>query len=214
MRKLAAVGVTIIIASGVLTAAPATAAPISNGVTCKKLNQSTTVAGRKYKCAKNPLSTSTKLTWLSNDCLLSANGYIKAKNSSAAISANYIAQIPVIDLGIANEITNKAEIQVKLDEMITREAAAKVKLAAALLLPVPTDATAAAQLATAKAALRTAVGSWTSAARAYTSKINTITATIRKLEASKAVAVSKPVELASSIADSKSTALLICTKGL
>lgn len=214
MRKLAAVGVTIIIASGVLTAAPATAAPISNGVTCTKSGASTTANGRKYKCAKNPLSTSTKLTWLSNDCLLSANGYIKAKNSSAAISANYTAQIPVIDLGIANEIANKAEIQVKLDEMITREAAAKVKLAAALLLPVPTDATAAAQLATAKTALRTAVGSWTSAARAYTSKINTITATIRKLEASKAVAVSKPLELASSIADSKSTALLICTKGL
>jgi hypothetical protein len=154
------------------------------------------------------------LTWLSNDCLLSANGYLKAKNSSAAISANYTAQIPVIDLGIANEIANKAEIQVKLDESVAREAAAKVKLSAALLLPVPTDATAAAQLATAKKALTTAVGSWTSAVRAYTSKINTITATIRKLEASKAVAASKPLELASSIADSKSTALLICTKGL
>jgi hypothetical protein len=160
------------------------------------------------------LSTSTKLTWLSNDCLLSANGYVKTKKSAATISANYTAQIPVIDLGIANEITNKAEIQVKLDEMIVREAAAKVKLSAALLIPVPTDATAAAQLATAKAALRTAVGSWTSAARAYTSKINAITATIRKLEASKAVAVSKPAELAASIADSKSTASLICIKGL
>ena len=214
MRKLAAVGVTIIIASGVLTASPATAAPISNGVTCTKSGASTTANGRKYKCSKNPLSTSTKLTWLSNDCLLSANGYIKAKNSSAAISANYTAQIPVIDLGIANEIANKAEIQVKLDESVAREAAAKVKLSAALLLPVPTDATAAAQLATAKKALTTAVGSWTSAVRAYTSKINTITATIRKLEASKAVAASKPLELASSIADSKSTALLICTKGL
>ena len=214
MRKLAAVGVTIIIASGVLTASPATAAPISNGVTCTKSGASTTANGRKYKCSKNPLSTSTKLTWLSNDCLLSASGYIKAKNSSAAISANYTAQIPVIDLGIANEIANKAEIQVKLDESVAREAAAKVKLSAALLLPVPTDATAAAQLATAKKALTTAVGSWTSAVRAYTSKINTITATIRKLEASKAVAASKPLELASSIADSKSTALLICTKGL
>ena len=214
MRKLAAVGVTIIIASGVLTASPATAAPISNGVTCTKSGASTTVNARKYKCAKNPLSTSTKLTWLSNDCLLSANGYLKAKNSSAAISANYTAQIPVIDLGIANEIANKAEIQVKLDESVAREAAAKVKLSAALLLPVPADATAAAQLATAKKAITTAVGSWTSAVRAYTSKINTITATIRKLEASKAVAASKPLELASSIADSKSTALLICTKGL
>ena len=214
MRKLAAVSITIIIASGVLTAAPATAAPISNGVTCTKSGASTTVSGRKYKCATNPLSASAKLTWLSNDCLISATSYTKSKNDSAAIAAKYAGQIPIIDLGIANEITNKAEIQVKLDEMITREAAAKVKLSAALLLPVPTDPKAAAQLATAKRALTTAVGSWTSAARAYTSKINTITATIRKLEASKAVAVSKPVELAASIADSKSSALLICTKGL
>ena len=201
MRKLAAVGVTIIIASGVLTASPATAAPISNGVTCTKSGASTTVSGRKYKCAKNPLSTSTKLTWLSNDCLLSANGYVKTKNSAATISANYTAQIPVIDLGIANEITNKAEIQVKLDESNLRLTAAQAKLAAAIG-------------AADKKILTTAIGSWTSAARAYTSKINAITATIRKLEASKAVAVSKPVELASSIADSKSTALLICTKGL
>jgi len=214
MRKLAAVGVTIIIASGVLTAAPATAAPISNGDSCTKSGASTTVSGRKYKCTKNPLSTSVKLTWLSNDCLLSANSYIKAKNSSAAISANYTAQIPVIDLGIANEITNKAEIQVKLDDTILRLAAAKTKLAAALLLPIPTEAVAAAQLVKVKKAFTDAVGSWTSAVRAYTSKINTITATIRKLEASKAVAASKPIELAASIADSKSTALLICTKGL
>ena len=201
MRKLAAVSIVFIVAAGVLTAAPATAAPISNGVTCKKLNQSTTVSGRKYKCTKNPLSTSAKLTWLSNDCLLSANSYVKAKNSSAAISANYTAQIPVIDLGIANEITNKAEIQVKLDESNLRLTAAQAKLAAAIG-------------AADKKILTTAIGSWTSAVRAYTSKINIITGTIRKLEAAKAVAASKPVELASSIADSKSTALLICTKGL
>ena len=201
MRKLAAVSIVFIVAAGVLTAAPATAAPISNGVTCKKLNQSTTVSGRKYKCTKNPLSTSAKLTWLSNDCLLSANSYVKAKNSSAAISANYTAQIPVIDLGIANEITNKAEIQVKFDESNLRLTAAQAKLAAAIG-------------AADKKILTTAIGSWTSAVRAYTSKINIITGTIRKLEAAKAVAASKPVELAASIADSKSTALLICTKGL
>ena len=201
MRKLAAVSIVFIVAAGVLTAAPATAAPISNGVTCKKLNQSTTVSGRKYKCTKNPLSTSAKLTWLSNDCLFSANSYVKAKNSSAAISANYTAQIPVIDLGIANEITNKAEIQVKLDESNLRLTAAQAKLAAAIG-------------AADKKILTTAIGSWTSAVRAYTSKINIITGTIRKLEAAKAVAASKPVELAASIADSKSTALLICTKGL
>ncbi len=201
MRKLAALTVALITAAGILTAAPASAATISNGVACKKLNQSTTVEGRKYKCAKNPLSTSTKLTWLSNDCLLSANSYVKAKKDSAGIAAKYAAQIPVIDLGIVNETANKAEIQLKIDESNLRLTAAKTKLAAAV---AEAD----------KKVLTTAVGSWTSAVRAYTSKMNSIIANIRTLETAKATALRNPVDLASSIADSKSTALLICTKGL
>jgi len=201
MRKLAALTVALITAAGILTAAPASAATISNGVACKKLNQSTTVEGRKYKCAKNPLSTSTKLTWLSNDCLLSANSYVKAKKDSAGIAAKYAAQIPVIDLGIVNETANKAEIQLKIDESNLRLTAAKTKLAAAV---AEAD----------KKVLTTAVGSWTSAVRAYTSKMNSIIANIRTLETAKATALRNPVDLASSITDSKSTALLICTKGL
>jgi hypothetical protein len=201
MRKLAALSVALIAVAGILTAAPASAATISNGVACKKLNQSTTVSGRKYKCAKNPLSTSTKLTWLSNDCLLSANSYVKAKKDSAGIAAKYAAQIPVIDLGIANETANKAEIQLKIDESNLRLTAAKTKLAAAV---AEAD----------KKVLTTAVGSWTSAVRAYTSKMNSIIANIRTLETAKATAVRNPIDLASSITDSKSTALLICTKGL
>ena len=201
MRKLAALSVALIAVAGILTAAPASAATISNGVACKKLNQSTSVDGRKYKCAKNPLSTSTKLTWLSNDCLVSANSYIKAKKDSAAITAKYAAQIPVIDLGIANETANKAEIQLKLDESNLRLTAAKTKLAAAV---AEAD----------KKVLTTAVGSWTSAVRAYTSKMNSIIANIRTLETAKTTALRNPIDLASSITDSKSTAVLICTKGL
>ena len=201
MRKLASISVAFIVTAGILTAAPASGATISNGVACKKLNQTTKVDGRKYKCAKNPLSTSTKLTWLSNDCLLSAHGYVKAKKDSAAIAAKYAAQIPVIDLGIANETNNKAEIQLKLDESNLRLTAAKTKLAAAV---AEAD----------KKVLTTAVGSWTSAVRAYTSKINSIIANIRTLETAKTTALRNPIDLASSIADSKSTALLICTKGL
>lgn len=201
MRKLAALSVALIAVAGILTAAPASAATISNGVACKKLNQSTSVDGRKYKCAKNPLSTSTKLTWLSNDCLVSANSYVKAKKDSAAITAKYAAQIPVIDLGIANETANKAEIQLKLDESNLRLTAAKTKLAAAV---AEAD----------KKVLTTAVGSWTSAVRAYTSKINSIIANIRTLETAKTTALRNPIDLASSITDSKSTAVLICTKGL
>ncbi|CAB4832000.1 unannotated protein [freshwater metagenome] len=201
MRKLASISVAFIVTAGILTAAPASGATISNGVACKKLNQTTKVDGRKYKCAKNPLSTSTKLTWLSNDCLLSANGYVKAKKDSAAIAAKYAAQIPVIDLGIANETANRTEIQAKLD-------------AASLRLPVAKADLAAATNDEAKKKFGEAVINWTAAIRAYTSKINQIALTIRTLETAKTTALRNPIDLASSIADSKSTALLICTKGL
>ena len=214
MRKFSSVGVVLLLAAGIVTAAPATAAPIANGVSCAKSGAAATVSGRKYKCTKNPLSTSAKLTWLSNDCIVAANNYLKAKNTAAAISANYSAQIPVIELGIASENTNMAAIQVKLDTATAREAAAKVKLAAVLLLPVPADPVAALQLVKVKKAFSDAVGSWTSAIRAYTSKINSTTSTIRKLETSKLIAMNKPAELAAGIASTKSTALLICTKGL
>ncbi|NDA45316.1 MAG: hypothetical protein EBX89_04910, partial [Actinobacteria bacterium] len=80
MRKLASLTLALVVAGGVMIAAPATAATkISNGVTCTKLNQTTTVSGSRYRCAKNPMSTSTKLTWLSLDCLNSAAAYVKAQ---------------------------------------------------------------------------------------------------------------------------------------
>jgi hypothetical protein len=201
MRKLVSISVALFVVAGVMTIVPASAATISNGVTCTKLNQTTTVNGRKYKCAKNPMVTNSKMTWLSNDCLLAANNFVKAKRDSTAISAKYAAQIPVIDLGIANETANKAEIQLKLDESNLRLEAAKVKLAAAT-----GDAE--------KKVLATAIGSWTSAVRAYTSKMNSIIASIRTLETAKTVAISQPARLASGIASSKETAQLLCTKGL
>lgn len=201
MRKLVSISVALFVVAGVMTAVPASAATISNGVKCTKLNQTTTVSGRKYKCAKNPMITNAKLTWLSNDCLISANNFVKAKNESTAISAKYAEQIPVIDLGIANETTNKAEIQLKLDESNLRLEAAKVKLAAA-----KGDAE--------KKIFATAISSWTSAVRAYTSKMNSIISSIRNLESAKTVAMSQPTRLATGIASSKETAQLICTKGL
>lgn len=201
MRKIVSVVVALFVVAGVMTAVPASAATISNGVKCTKLNQITKVGGRKYKCAKNPMFTKAKKTWLSNDCLVAANNFVKAKKDSTAIAEKYAAQIPVIDLGIANETANKAEIQLKLDEANLRLEAAKVKLAAAT-----GDAE--------KKVLATAISSWTSAVRAYTSKMNSIISSIKNLETAKAVAISQPGRLETGIASSKETAQLICTKGL
>ena len=201
MRKLASLTLALVVAGGVMITAPASAAAkVSNGVACTKLNATTTVSGSKYKCAKNPLSTSTKLTWLSLDCLNSAGAYVKSQKDSVGLTANLTAQIPVIELGITTEIANKAETQKKVDDTNLRLSAAKVKLAAAV-----TDAD--------KKAYTSAVSAWTSAVRLYTSQLNKITLNIRKLEAAKLAATTQPAQLKADVDNTKANAQLICTKG-
>ena len=201
-RKIASVSVALVVAGGVMVAIPAqAAAKISNGVACTKSGQTTKTSTGTYKCAKNPLVSSTKLTWLTVDCLNAANAAVKAQKEAGVTAASFKDQLPIIELGITTETANRAEIQAKLDAANLRLLAAEAKLAA-----TKTDAD--------KKVLTTAVGSWTSAIRAYASKIRSIEQTIKKLEAAKLVAVNKPAELASNVAGSRESAKLICTKGL
>jgi len=200
-RKVASLSVALVVAGGVMIAVPADAAvKVSNGVACKKSGQTTKTSSGTYRCAKNPLVSSTKLTWLSLDCINSATAAVASQRSAVTTAANFKAQLPVIDLGITTETANKAELQLKLDEANKRLVAAQAKLAAAT-----TDAD--------KKVLTTAVGSWTSATRAYASKLRNIDLTIRKLETAKLAATSKPAELAANVADARASAKLICTKG-
>jgi hypothetical protein len=203
LRKIASLSVALIVAGGVMIAGPAQAATkVSNGVSCTKSGSTTKVGSVTYKCAKNPLITSSsKLTWLTVDCLTTANAAVKAQKVAAATSAQFKEQIPVIDLGIATEIANRAEVQLKLDAATLRLAGAETKLAAA-----KTDAD--------KRVLTTAVNSWKSATRAYASKIRGTDQLIKKLEASKLVAINKPAELALNVNSARENAKLICTKGL
>jgi hypothetical protein len=201
MRKLASLALALVVAGGVMIATPASAAAkISNGVACTKLNATTTVSGSKYKCAKNPLTTSSKLTWLSLDCINSAAAFVKSQKDSVVLTANLTAQIPVIELGITTEAANKVETQKKLDVTSARLTAAQAKLAAA---------TSAAD----KKAYTSAVSAWTSAVRLYTSQVNKITLNIRKLEAAKLAATTQPAQLKADVDNTKANAQLICTKG-
>ena len=68
-RKLAATLLSTVVIAGGLFAAPASAAKISNGTACSKLNATTSVSGYKYKCAKNSMVKNSKLTWLSVECV-------------------------------------------------------------------------------------------------------------------------------------------------
>jgi hypothetical protein len=201
LRKIASLSVALIVAGGVMVAVPAQAAPVTNGVACTKSGSTTKVGKVTYKCAKNPLMSSTKLTWLTLDCLTNANSAVMAQKTATTTAAKFKAQIPVIELGITTEIANRAEVQVKLDAATLRLTGAQAKLAAAT-----TDVD--------KRVLTSAVASWTSAIRAYGSKIRGIDQLIKRLEAAKLVAVNKPAELASNVTNARENAKLICYKGL
>ena len=201
LRKIASLSMALVVVGGVMVAVPAQAAPkISNGVACTKSGATTKTSLGTYKCAKNPLTSSTKLTWLSLDCITAANDAVKAGKSAVTTAANFKAQLPVIELGITTETANRLEVQTKLDAATLRLTAAQAKLTAA-----KTDAD--------KKILTTAVASWTSATRAYASKIRNIDITIKKLEAAKLAGTNKPAELASNVANARDSAKLICTKG-
>ena len=215
LRKVTSLSVALVVAGGILVAAPAQAATkISNGVACTKSGSTSKTSAGTYKCAKNPLVSSTKLTWLSVDCINTANVAVKAQKDAAITAANFKAQLPVIELGITTETANRAEIQVKLDNANARLPgatsdleAAKIKLAAAVM---PAELTAAKKVV---ADLTSAVSNWTAAARAYGSKIRSIEQTIKKLEAAKLVAINKPAELERNVTSARDSAKLICTKG-
>ena len=202
LRKIASLSVALIVTAGVMVAVPAEAAiTISNGVACKKAGSTSKTSLGTYKCGTNPLSTSKKLVWLSTECIAAATGAVKAAATAKLTVAKFQEQIPVIELGIANEAANKIEIQAKLEDATKRLEGAKVKAAGAT-----TDGS--------KKIYNTAVGSWNAAIRAYSSKIRSIENDIKRLEAAKLAAQNKPKELAINVADSRETAKLICTTGL
>jgi hypothetical protein len=210
-RRIASLSVALIVAGGVMIAVPADAATkISNGVACKKSGQTTKTSGGTYRCAKNPLVSSKKLTWLSLDCWTAANDAVKAQREAVKTNADFKAQIPVIELGIEAEKVNRAELQVKLDNANARLPLAKVELDAA---KVKYAASATQANLKAVTELTKAVSDWTAASRAFTSLIKNKDLTIKSLETAKTTAMNKPAELADNVADSRANAKLICTKG-
>jgi hypothetical protein len=200
-RKFASLSVALVVAGGVMIAVPADAAvKISNGVACKKSGQTTKTSGGSYRCAKNPLVSSKKLTWLSLDCLNLANSAVAAQRNSVKTVANFKAQVPVIDLSLQEQKAVLLTIQTKLAETNTR-----LPLAEASVLTAKTAAD--------KAAFEKAVRSWTAASRAYAAQVRQVEGAIKRLESARLTALNKPKELADSIADSRANAKVICTKG-
>ncbi len=212
MRKFASLTVALVVASGVLIATPANAAvKITNGVACTKAGTLNKTANGTYKCAKNPLTTSSKLTWLSTDCLTMAASYITAKATLPAAKISTDKAIAGFDAEIAAQNKVLADSLIEIDAYKAKVADSNSKLAA---LKADT-----ANLAKNKlniAAYESAIANYNKAI-ATVSKVSGSTGAVQRaitrIENFKVQAAASYENLKADLTNGLSNAQLLCSKG-
>lgn len=213
MRKLATLGTVLFFAVSVIIAPPASAAvKISNGVACTKSGSIKSTSNGKYKCTKNPLSTSKKLTWLSIDCLTMANGYKKAKS-----------MLPAAKIATDNTVAN-FDADIQNQKLVLETTLAKIELykgklanSMAKLAALKADT---ANLAKNKSNIDSyerAVTSWTSAIASLTKitgPTGDVQRAINRITSFRTTALASYGGIKVDLANSLTTTKLMCSKGL
>ena len=203
-KAIVVAGATALVLAS-MTALPASAATkVSNGVACKKAGQTTKVSGSSYRCAKNPLVKNSKLTWLSLDCLNTANTYTKAVANLPKIKAATDATILKLDGDIA-----KQAIEVEKANKLIPEYQAKIATINTALTALKADT---ANLVKNKATIdkySAAVRSYEAAIKAY----STVGKQGERSEKAKAQALAQYENSKTDIESTLGMAQLICSKG-
>ncbi|MEY4498768.1 MAG: hypothetical protein RJA40_873 [Actinomycetota bacterium] len=188
-----------------MSAVPASAATkVSNGVACSKAGATTKVSGSSYKCAKNPLVKNSKLTWLSLDCLNTANTYNKSLANLPKIKAATDATIAKL-----NEDIVAQAIEVEKANKLIPEYQAKIATINTALTALKADT---ANLAKNKAT----IDKYTSAIKSYEAAIKaygTVGKQTERSEKAKEQALSQYESSKTDIETTLGMAKLICSKG-
>ena len=203
-KALVVAGATALVLAS-MTAVPASAATkVSNGVACSKSGATTKVSGSSYKCAKNPLVKNSKLTWLSVDCLNTANTYTKAVANLPKIKAATDATIAKLDADIAAQA-----VETEKANKLIPEYQAKIATITTALTALKADT---ANLAKNKATIdkyTAAVKSYEAAIKAY----GTVGKQGDRSERAKEQALSQYESSKTDIETTLGMAKLICSKG-
>jgi hypothetical protein len=203
-KAIVVAGATALVLASV-TAVPASAATkVSNGVACKKAGQTTKVSGSSYRCAKNPLVKNSKLTWLSLDCLNTANTYTKAVANLPKIKAATDETVAKLDADMA-----KQAIETEKANKLIPEYQAKIATINTALVALRADT---ANLTKNKATIdkyAAAVRSYEAAIKAY----STVGNQSDRSERAKEQAISQFESSKTDIETTLGMAKLICSKG-
>jgi hypothetical protein len=203
-KAIVVAGATALVLASI-TAVPASAATkVSNGVACKKSGQTTKVSGSSYRCAKNPLVKNSKLTWLSLDCINTANTYKKAVAHLPKIKAATDETVAKLDADMA-----KQALETEKANKLIPEYQAKIATINTALVALRADT---ANLTKNKATIdkyAAAVRSYEAAIKAY----STVGKQSDRSERAKAQAVDQYENSKTDIETTLGMAKLICSKG-
>ena len=211
-RKISSLSVALLIAGGMTVAAPAQAATkISNGVSCTKAGATVKTSSGTYKCAKNPTTSSKKLTWLSSDCLATGDIYLKSKAKLPLIKTATDKTIAELDAEIIVQQKALATTLADIEAYKAKIAAINVKLA-----PLKADTANSAKFAATIKAYEGAIKNYeiaiTTKSR-ITSVSGTITRSINRIETARKQALAAYEGAKADVTDGLDMTKLICTKG-
>ena len=200
-RKVLAASTAAILVSLTLSVPASTAATkVSNGVPCTKAGTSTKVSGFTYRCAKNALVKNSKLTWLSVECLDSIKSYQGAVKAQSTLNSS-ADQIKLL----TTQYESISAILAATTTALDNAKAAITKTQATM--NATTDPTLKGKLAVEVRELADAIIKLTNSRL----KLNN---QVRDLDKERKLLTTAPQQLKNAAADAKSSANLLCTKGL
>jgi len=198
-RKLTATILSAVVIAGGLFIAPASAAKISNGTACSKLNARITVSGYKYQCAKNSMVKNSKLTWLSVECVTAITQYQAAIKAQKSVG-NIEAQTAELDAELEKAVAALASVTTAYENARAQVTKSQASMNAST---VPAE----------KQALATALSKLANAVLILSSSKSKLSTQVKDLESKKALLLSAPAAFKDSVTDAQSSAGLLCKKG-
>ena len=200
-RKVLAASTAAILVSLTLSVPASTAATkVSNGVPCTKAGTTTKVSGFTYRCAKNALVKNSKLTWLSVECLDSIKSFQGAVKAQSTLN-NSTEQIKLL----TTQYESISAILAATTTALDNAKAAITKTQATM--NATTDPTLKGKLAVEVRELADAIIKLTNSRL----KLNN---QVRDLDKERKLLTTAPQQLKNAASDAKSSANLLCTKGL
>ena len=218
-RKIITASVLGLLLSGTVVATPASAATISNGSKCTKVNSTIKVKGYVYKCTKNPAVKNAKITWVSIDCLKTHAIFAKQNTAYVALVKSLPATLAELDAKIAAVQVRAQAAVVKANGLDTLSATWTIKLAqfTAARDKLSADGTTSPKKTQALASYAAAIRSLNAAIRsnaAASISLRKVGNTVTTMQATRAATVASITQAKSGVTQSLRMRALICRKGL